>query len=203
MLLEADETKITLFEPGMYDQLAIHIACRCDLEPDSIQLLLDYDVEKKTMIIEDNAGRLPIHVAYLRNSHNKVIQILLEAMICGRIERIGLDLWKRDMRQYLKSMETHERDFNTADKLEMTRAAFRNFMERVFVLELAIWKSKCLVPGCNTLQEVASLHANDASFDFVEYKRQGHITSGAEIIIPRVIGFLEDEPIVQLLNEFA
>ena len=178
-------------------------ACRCDLAPESIKLLLDYDGDKKTLLVEDNAGRLPLHVAYLRNSHIQVIQILLEAMICGRIERIGLDLWKRDMRQYLKSMETHERDFHTADKLEMTREALTAFMERVFLLELGIWKAACLVPDCHNLQDVANLHAKDTSFDITEYKKQRRITSGAEIIIPRVVAFLEDEPISKLLEQFA
>lgn len=203
MLLDGDTTKTTLFEPGMYDQLPIHIACRCNLAPESIQLLLNYDVEKKTLIVEDNAGRLAIHVAYLR-SNIPVIQVLLEAMICGRIERIGLDLWKRDMRKYLKSMETHERDFDAADKLEMTREAFTTFLERTFVLELALWKATCLAPGCHTLQEVeANLHANEKCVDFCEYKKQRRITCGAEIIIPGVMSFLEDEPITSLLGQFA
>ena len=159
MLLQGDPTKTTLFKPGTYDQLPIHIACRCNLAPDSIKLLLDYDAEKKTLAVEDNAGRLAIHVAYLRNSHIQVIRMLLEAMLFGRIDRIGLDMWKRDMRHYLKSMDTHERDFNTADKLEMTREAFKTFLERAFVLELGIWKAACLVGGCSTLRRCKSCSA--------------------------------------------
>ena len=175
MLLQGDPTKKTLFEPGMYDQLPIHIACRCNLAPESIKLLLDYDVEKKTLIVEDNAERLAIHVAYLRNSHIQVIQMLLEAMICGRIERIGLELWKKDMQKYLKSMSTHERDFNTADKLEMTREAFTTFLERAFVLELGIWKTACLSPGCQNIQDVANSRETESNFDLAEYKKQRRI----------------------------
>jgi len=216
MLLERDTQKQSLFVGGMYDQLPIHVACRCNLAPDSIGLLLEYDSDKRTLLQEDNAGRIPLHVAYLRNSHNDVLRLLLQAMICHRIERVGLEQWKGDMRRLLQSMSTHERDFNTSDKLEMTRHAMTELLlERAFVLELILWKASCCLssassssssPPCPTttsMQDILDkLSANDNNFDAQEYKQECHIKSGAEMIVPRVLSFLEHEPIDRLLEQF-
>lgn len=205
MLLDADVENRTLFEPGMYNQLPVHVACRCDLIPHSMKLLLDYDTQKKTLMVEDNAGRIALHVAYLRNSHKQTIQILLEAMIYGHIARVGLDMWKKNMTQFIKSMETHERDFTTSDKLEMTREVLKELLELAFLLELGIWRANCLSPHyCHkSMKNISELDASDHDFDAAEFKKERRIKSGAEIIIPGVLSFLEDEPIVKLMEQFA
>ena len=41
-------------------------------------------------------------------------------------------------------MKTHERDFTTHDKLDMICETMREFMERVFTLELGVWRASCL-----------------------------------------------------------
>ncbi|CAB9509026.1 Inherit from meNOG: ankyrin 3, node of Ranvier (ankyrin G) [Seminavis robusta] len=191
MLLENDLEGKSLFVGGTYDQLPLHVACRCNLPPASIQPLLDFDTDKKTVLVEDNAGRLPLHVAYLRNSHMEVTRMLLEAMICGRIERLGLDLWKRDMGRIYTSLSAHERDFNANDKLEMTREALKEFIQRAFVFELGIWKASCVRGSKERCREDC------------EYKKERRIKSGAEIIIPHVVSFLENEPIEKLVQQLT
>ena len=205
MLLERDADHKTLLVGGMFDQLPLHVACRCNMAPESIALLLEYDTDKRTVLIEDNAGRLALHVAFLRNSHTSVYDLLLQAMLRHRIERVGLELWKRDVRQMLQSLSTHERDFTTSEKLEMTREAFREWLELAVVLELAIWKTKCLSHDNNfsTMQDIVNHSERDETFDAHDYKQECHVKSGAEIIIPRVMSFLEDEPIAKLLEQYG
>lgn len=188
MLLDSDTPDHkSLRVGGTYDQLPLHVACRCNLAPESIQLLLDHDVDKRTLLVQDNADRLPLHVAYLRNSHEDVLQLLLHAMICGRMERVGLDLWKKDMRSFLKSLSTRERDCDTSYKLEVTMEALQDFMERVFVLELGVWKVSCIQGGGDRQDE--------------DYKRERRIKSGAEVIVAGVMAFLEDEPVANVLEK--
>ena len=150
--------------------------------------------------MEDNAGRLPLHVAYLRHNHPEVLRLLLRAMLADRITRVGLDLWKRDMRQCLMSLQTHERDFNAADRLEMTQDVFREYLECAFVLELAVWKASM------ELQQMATTGDDDdhgmVADDPIGFKQECRIKSGAEIIIPGVLAFLAEEPILKLFDKF-
>ena len=72
----------------------------------------------------------------------------------------------------------------------------KELMKRSFLLELAIWKATCL----------RSLDDDGTAFQSLQdvpcqYKQDCHIKSGAEIIIPHVLPFLEDEPIAKLMKE--
>jgi len=198
-LLDSDLSHTSLVTGGPYDQLPLHVACRCNLAVKSIQLLLDNDHDKGTVLVEDNAGRLALHVAYLRNNPPSVINILMQAMLYGRAHRVGWELWKRDMRQFLKSLSVHERDFNASDKNEMTREVLRDFMERAFALELAIWKTSMERRGCFLNEN--NRDTKDNSFS-EEERHESRVMSGADIILPTVLSFLEDEPIVALFEKF-
>lgn len=138
LLLENNEQ--TLLETGYYDQLPLHVACRNGATPDVVQLLLDHDEIKVTVMQEDNVGRLPIHLALLHTTENQidVVRLLLQGMLCGRIERKGLDLWKVDMKKMMDSMQTHERDFTTRDKLDMACEVITQFIDRVYTLDECI-----------------------------------------------------------------
>lgn len=145
LLLENNEQ--TLLETGYYDQLPLHVACRNGATPDVVQLLLDHDEIKVTVMQEDNVGRLPIHLALLHTTENQidVVRLLLQGMLCGRIERKGLDLWKVDMKNMLDSMQTHERDFTTRDKLDMACEVITQFIDRVYTLD------KCIRSGADVI----------------------------------------------------
>lgn len=156
-------------------------------------------------------SRLPVHLALLHTTDNQipVVQLLLEGMLCNRMENKGLDLWKTNMMYLLKSMETHERNFTTRDKLDMICEEIREFMERVFTLELAVWRASCLqfdtrfssVQGVLD-HESSIVAAAAAPFDAHEYKVDRRIRSGADIIVRDVIPFLEDEPVQDLIQKF-
>jgi hypothetical protein len=220
-------TTTSLFAKEQYGQTPLHVACRCDAGPGLIRSLLEYDTTQQAVLMEDAVGRLPIHVYLLRGRNSEVIRMVLQAMLCHRLERIGLDLWKHDMNRLLKSMEdTPERDGTTRDKLDAIGTSIRGYMERAIVLELAVWKASCLVgqPECTpsttndlmpiitrTDDEVANTaptasrrnsglatHLEDCS---PEYKSERRIKSGAEVMIPHILPFLEGELIDKLVQE--
>lgn len=121
------------------------------------------------------------------------------------MERRGLDLWKTDINSLVGSMnDAYERDFTTRDKLEMICESITEFMERVFVLELAVWRASCLQFDTKfaAMQEVLdyeSANSTDGSFDAHAYKAERRVRSGADAIVREVIPFLENEPVVDMI----
>ncbi|KAG7344536.1 ankyrin repeat domain protein [Nitzschia inconspicua] len=219
MLLQHDPDRKTLFVEGVYGQYPLTVACRGNASAEMMQLLLDYDDDKKSVLNVDRTGRLPIHVYMLRNGDRQCLQLLLEGMIVGRIHRVGLDKWKGELRTMLACMKnSYERDFATSDKLDMIADEIQLFMLRAIVFELAIWKASCLLGVASAMQnqkldittismkeilELAQGVANNsASFSQDTFKKERHVNSGAEIIIPGVLSFLEDEPVARILDDF-
>jgi hypothetical protein len=145
-------------------------------------------------------------------------------MIQGRIFRVGLQNWKRDLVDIIKAMnETYERDFATRDKLDIIERELDLFVHKAVLLELAVWKASCLIglrrqqdnlsddqatlSFCSsTLEEIldsAAVGSNtDAPFSTDDYKHERHVKSGAEMILPGVLSFLENEPIDRIIEEF-
>lgn len=121
------------------------------------------------------------------------------------MERRGLDLWKTDMISLVTSMtDAYERDFTTRDKLDMICESIREFIERVFVLELAVWRASCLQFDTKfaTMQDVLdyeSAKSVDRTFDAHAYKVDRRVRSGADDIVREVIPFLENEPVIDMI----
>eukprot|EP00804_Cyclotella_cryptica_P018791 CCRYP_021184-RA/>CCRYP_021184-RA protein AED:0.04 eAED:0.04 QI:227/1/1/1/1/1/3/950/373 len=209
LLLENNES--TLLEPGPYNQLPLHVACRNSATPEVIQLLLQRDTTKKAVIRGDDVGRLPIHLALLHATENQlsITKLLMEGMLCGRMELRGLDLWKADMKHVLELLQTHERDFTTRDKLDIVQDVIRNFIERIFNLELAVWRASCLQFSAEFssihcfIEHLSSLELSDTkdTFDASVYKADRRIKSGADVIVRDVMPYLEFEPVNELISK--
>ena len=210
LLLESNESRSTLLETDVYGQTPLHASCRRGGIPEVIDLLLKFDKDKTTISATDNVGRLPIHLAILHSFENQieVVQLLLEGMICGLMNRRGLELWKDDIQSLLNNMRVHERDFTTRDKLDMICESLVDFRERVFALELAVWRASCLQFDTRfaSIQEAMDHEASATdTFDINAYKADRRIRSGADIIIRDVIPFLEYEAVeeaVQKLRDY-
>lgn len=212
LLLENDSRRLSLFEEGVYSQLPIHIACRGGASTEAIRVLLDFDEHKTSLLKEDNVGRLAIHLYLLtnRNFHRNMdtVRLLLEGMICNRLQRVGLDLWRQTMAGIYESLtKPYERDFVTRERLDAIGNELKALMRLSFLLELAVWKASCLRGSDNdglkfhSMQDIDEWGKTEKHFDPCQYKQECHIKSGAEIIIPHVLPFLEDEPITRLMKE--
>mmetsp|Transcript_26243 Transcript_26243/g.39726 ORF Transcript_26243/g.39726 Transcript_26243/m.39726 type:complete len:388 (-) Transcript_26243:2348-3511(-) len=193
LLLDSDDSQTSLYQQENYGQVPLHVACRCNAPPQTLQMLVDYDKKKASLLEEDTAGRIPLHVALLRIRNLKSIEILLKAMIAGRMERVGLELWKRDILRFIRKMAIHERDFTTRDKLDMIVDTFKQMLEKLYVLELVLWKATCARYSEN--QEVKELNES--------FKRDCRIKSGACEIIKGVFPFIEEDCLAKLLDDFA
>lgn len=208
LLLDNDARKTSLLEEGLYGQLPLHVACRCNAPLEVITLLLDNDATGKSPLLQDNVERLPIHLTLLRNPNIQVVKLLLEGMLYHRMETRGLELWKVDVYNMLGALKTPERDFIVKDKLDCIAKALRDFVERVFLLELALWRASCL--GFNhstaeiefqTMQDIEQKSQVNPTFNADDYKQEAHVKSGADIIVPAVMSFLEDEPVAKIITE--
>lgn len=193
LLLEHDTERRTLFAEGIYNQIPLHICCRGgNATKEVVATLLKYDESNESVLKEDNVGRLPIHVAFLKNSDMDVIQLLLEAMICGRSERHGLQNWKRHIHAVMRSMSAHERDFMTRERLDSVIGGLRSLLERAHLLELVIWKMSCFIHAkCDHVKNLSK-----------EIKAECRIKSDASLIIPHILAWIEAEPIESFVAEW-
>lgn len=174
-----------LLSPGPYHQLPLHIACRCQ-HADAVPVLLKYDTEQA--LVPDHTGRLPIHLAYLKQMDADVtIRSLLEAMLLGRSEQRGLVLWKQDLQTMIRCLELEERDFMTSCKLEVTRNVLVAFFEQSVCLELVLWHRMLIIVGSASEQQ--------------QDREAGRIKSGAHVILPHVLSFLEGDPIDEIVEQ--
>jgi hypothetical protein len=202
---------------SLYGQIPLHVACRCNLQTEALQLLLEYDSSKRSVLIPDDAGRLPLHgafrfcpttltqIAIMGAGEKSSMEWILQAMVHGRLERVGLQTWKQDLvHKMILPLETSgkdEGDADTAYLLQETSSALRAFLEKAFLLELAIWKARCtlyerehIVPDMPKQQDGSSSRVLSQSD-----KEDCRITSGADVIVPHVLSFLENEPISAVL----
>ncbi len=205
-----------LYTEGLHGQFPLTVACRSGSpRPETIKLLLEHDDanargenhhttttdEPSTVLHKETTGRLPIHVFMLRNKCEMCLKILLEHMfgtsqygLASRnsILSIGLDnwklLWTTQIIPAMDGTNLYERDFTTRDKLDVICEQARIVCEVCFHLELVAWK-------------MSILRENEHSKD-PKWKRHRRIVSGAEIIVPNVLSFLEDEPVERILNQF-
>jgi hypothetical protein len=213
LLLESDSQRSSLYEEGVYGQLPLHVACWGRAQIEVMQVLLDFDEPKTSLLKENNVGRLPIHLYLLANRNMlrnmDIVKLLLEGMLCNRLERIGLELWKETLRQLLMSLtKSYERDFVTRERLDAICEEIKIMLNRSFLLELAVWKASCL-RGFNDddrdnfrcIRDIKEWENTDKNFDCVQYKQEMLHLSGADQIVPHVLPFLEDEPILNLMEE--
>ena len=205
LLLEPDHEMKTLFTRGINEQLPLHIAARCDAPLSVMKILLENDHTHTSVLARDSAGRIPLHVAFLRNHTTAVIDLLLQHMFVGRLERLGLDGWKQVMEKFVTYMSTHERDFMTREKLDVIIEAIQEMKERIVLLEMAVWRESCLsIDDSLRLSSMECLadHLGNSDVVVADYKHEKRIMSGAETIARCVLPFLEGEPLEKYKKEF-
>ena len=200
--------------------------------PGVLKLLLEHDdanareerrsdgnePQPSTVLQKETTGRLPIHVFMLRNKCEKCLRILLEHMFgtCSHllpsrnsILSTGLDAWKHLwLTKVIHAMDEktiYERDFTTRDKLDVICNEARVVCEACWSLELVTWKMSIL----SGVQEEEPIEDRGNSFasktkipEDTEWKQNRKIVSGAEVIVPNVLSFLEDEPVERILSQF-
>ena len=129
--------------------------------------------------------------------------------------------WKIEIDTIIQNLnDPYERDFITREKLDVIANILKNELkERAIILELIIWKISCIRSCCNNVHEsnivssmsTTTVSMNDLLEKFVvinggggdpkQFKQNCRITSGAEMIIPGILPFLDDGPINKILLE--
>ena len=217
MLLE--KSRNGLYTEGLHGQFPLTVACRSGSPQSSVlKLLLDHDDnnarakneaadQPSTVLHKENTGRLPIHVFMLRNKCEDCLRLLLKHMFGTCNERglpsrnsilsRGLDGWKRmwlnDLIPSMDGKNLYERDFTTRDKLDVICEEAKVVCEVCLSLELVAWNTSILLGR----RETTAMLEDDA-----EWKQHRRIVSGAEIIVPNVLSFLEHEAVERILDRF-
>jgi ankyrin repeat protein len=66
-------------------------------------LLLESNADKKSIFEKDEAGQLPLHIPCQKSGPVEVVQLLLKASICDRIEQLGLTQWKSGVEELINA----------------------------------------------------------------------------------------------------
>jgi hypothetical protein len=198
MLLDSDAAKKSILVKNDLGNLPIHYACKYgNASVEVIRLLLDSDVGKKTILVKDGDGRLPIYVACWYKAPLEVIQLLMQASICDRLEQLGLPQCKRVVEGLINAIvedDTREEKTKKVQQIYKRLAKYEEMKGTVLTaLELAVWRTSCLKWGgieFQSMEEIEDLRATDETFDPVEYKIERLDKSGAAIIVHGVLQFM-------------
>ncbi len=225
LLLE--KSRDGLYIEGIHGQFPLTVACRSgDLRPEVLKILLEHDDanarenpmrsgkdQPSTVMHKETTGRLPIHVFMLRNKCEVCLRILLEHMFGtshlglpsrNSILSTGLDNWKRLwLTKVIPAMDgknLYERDFTTRDKLDVICSQARVVCEVCLSLELVAWKMSIL----SGIRGEPSNTDNFATKLLKDNKWKSHrrIVSSAEVIVPNVMSFLQNEPVERIVEQF-
>ena len=188
LLLDNDRDKRTILQKDDSGRLPIHCACDKDAPAEVIRVLLDSDTTKASIFEKDDDGYLPIQVACERGASLEVMQCLLRASVCDQIERLGLERWKIDLEELITSMTEDDSERQVHQIYE--RLSKYEKMERISLLELAIWRTSCLNAGGTKFDSMQAME--DEAFDPAGHKRECQIKSGADAIIQGILPFLEE-----------
>ena len=193
MLLDSDIANKTILETDRHGRLPMHAYCNNGASVEVIQLLLDSDTDKRTILQKGDRGQLPIEVA-CECAPLEAIQCLLRASVCDQIERLGLERWKIDLEELIISVTWGDRERQVQQIYE--RLSKYEKMERISLLELAIWRTSCLNAGNTKFDSMQAMEdyllATDEASNPAEYKRECQIKSGTDAIIQGVLPFLEE-----------
>jgi hypothetical protein len=118
------------------------------------------------------------------------VWLLLQGMFHCRMESRGLDLWKCKMQRMLRSMAAPEWEFATRDMLDMLRETVREYAERTFPLDLAVWRTSCA-------------HEEDPSSKLDALGRDRRVRCGSRVIVRDVISFLENGPVEDVIRKMV
>ena len=101
---------------------------------------------------------------------------------------LGSEVWKRNIKALIYDFVYA--NIGSAEHIKRQYELYCR-MEKTSLLELALWKASiCDDVHFETLQDVYDYSALEENFEPVDFVRQKRITSGVEVIIPRVMEFL-------------
>ena len=203
LLLKADFNRESITTTDLsHGRIPLHQALLHRLPLDSLQVLLEYDTDKRSVFVQDYYGRLALEYAWYQYSKDRTatakstIELVSQSMLQGRVVQVGLHQWKNEvLHKIIQPLQCRQLkctrrgdDKGTARFLEESCMAFNSLLEKAILLELVSWKMGgvreygLMPPALNDRQ-----------------KSECRITSGADVIVPGVIAFLENEPVISLL----
>jgi hypothetical protein len=169
------------------------------------QALLKVDKVDIILRTRDKLGSTPIDYLSLNQTPDSgmVIQAVLPAIIAQRLQWLGLARWQSAistaMHKALAAVEDIESSNRRAIALLCFKLSAYEQLEAISLLELALWKTK--IDGCKAAFDTEHERDKESSRKRPIFLTKSHldrvdrqscrINSGAEIVISRVLPFLD------------
>ena len=119
-------------------------------------MFLDSDTDKRTIFQKDHYGQLPIE-APCECGPLELIQCLLRTSVCDQIERVwALERWKIDLEELITSMQAMEDSERQVQQIYERLSKYEK-MERISLLELAIWRTSCMNAGSTKFDSMQAM----------------------------------------------
>ena len=202
-LLDADVNRESIMTKTDDGDLPLHIACNYNLPIGSLKELLKHDTNKRSVFVQDNEGQLALDIVVTnsfkctRGTSFSYIELVLQSMLHGRMQRIGFLQWKNEIRHKMieplvrRSSQQFREDLGILFFYAELCNALKTLLEKSILLELISWKMCCvreygLIPQALRKGQ----------------KKYCLNRSGADVIVEGVMSFLENEPIVSLLASY-
>ena len=142
--------------------------------------------------------------------HPKFTRLFLQKSLHNRLNRLGLTQWKQHVLRRMDFMVewqdivmAHEADARELREHQAKEICIEvskyEMMEVTSLVELALWKMKCL-SGFETnsgnrtfdsMEDIFAFEQEDDSFVAADYIKECRITCNADSIIPNIIPFLK------------
>jgi len=117
----------------------------------------------------------------------------------GRMKQLGLESWRNTIKasilDYLRAFEESVEPeskvmFKPLSTVEKCLVRYEQ-MERLSLLELALWKAKiCDGTYFQNMEQVREYHILEDNFDAKEYVKIARVQCGSEVIVPIVLSYL-------------
>jgi hypothetical protein len=110
------------------------------------------------------------------------------------MKQLGLLRWRMHIKELLYDYAT---DFENCEDIDTICCELKKYekMERLSLLELAVWKTSCLSfdgsKDFRSMQDILDLWTLDETFDPVEYKRQCRYSGKLAVILRGVMTFID------------
>lgn len=132
-------------------------------------------------VVEMEIERLRMRSAWSKLQDMKTLET--------RVDSLGSSIWRLHVKELMFDHVSSE--IVPTQKFYLAKLEAYEQMERISLLELAIWKSKiCDGLVFSSVLEMREYSVLEENFDSKEYAKNLRITSGCAIIIPRVLEFL-------------
>ena len=207
-LLHHDDSRNTLVERNKHGLNVLELALEWEQSFEVIEFLLD---KMPPSSLYDPRVDWSKAMRRLHSCHPKFTRLFLQKTLRKRLDHLGLTQWKQNILEMMNGMvecydsaEAPEDDLGTSWRVCQVKKVYvellkYELMEATSLVELALWKIKCLSGfktasghrAFDSMEDITVFAQKDTDFVATDYIRECRITCSADSAIPNIISFLK------------